>query len=235
MSTAEKTHQHGHGEKAAVESLAVSMGSPILQQTRFTGSVISASSISVRYFGLPGNQPNKNGNALALWQDSQIPWGTAPIQKITISLNTPTGSQTFDDLALQSKSYVVGYSTGSDLSTICSTVLFTPGNPDGTPFSTSIAVQSMDSDSLVLRFDTPVGNDAKGNQNWIGLWEGQTFTWDGKNRLTKVNVNKTTANSTMVVPYSFKIDTYYTIVYASGPADTCISTALTFQTAPFLK
>ena len=222
-------------EKGSAGTLAISMGSPLLQQTQTTGSVISASSISIKYYGLPGNQPNSNGNAIAIWQDSQIPWGSAPIKKLTITLNTPTGSQTFDDLSLQSKSYVVGYSTGSDLSTICSTVQFTPGNTDGVPFNTSIAVQTLDSDALTLRFDTPVGNDPKSNQNWIGLWEGRSFTWDGKNRVAKVTVNKSTANSTMVVPYSFKIDTYYTAVYASGPADTNISTALTFQTAPFLK
>jgi hypothetical protein len=45
------------------------MGSPILQQTRTTGSVISSSSMSIKYYGLPANQPNTYGNAIAVWQD----------------------------------------------------------------------------------------------------------------------------------------------------------------------
>jgi len=220
-------------EKPHSGTLAIALGSPTLSQTKVTGVVTTASSILVKYDTLPGNAPNQNGNVIAVWQDTQIPWGTAPIQKKTITGNSPKGSDAFDNLSLQSKSYIVGYSTGSNLNTICSTVVFTPGNVEGTPFSTSLQVKELDSDTLIVTFDTPVGNDPKANQNWIGLWDGKSFTWDGKNRLAKVNVDKTTASGSMVLQYNLKFDTDYTLVYASGPAETNISTALTFRTDPY--
>jgi len=217
------------------QSIIIATGSPTLQQTEITGLVTGASSILVKYKTLPGNQPNSNGNVIAVWQDTQIPWGTPPLQKKTVTGNSPAGSDAFDNLSIQSKSYIVGYSTGSNLSTICSTLTFTPGDPVGTPFLTSVKAKELDSDTLIVSYDTPVGNDPKANQDWIGLWEGKTFTWDGKNRLTKVNVDKNTASGSMVVLYSLKVDTYYTLVYASGAAETNIAATFTFQTAPFLK
>ena len=217
------------------QSIIIATGSPTLQQTEITGLVTGASSILVKYKTLPGNQPNSNGNVIAVWQDTQIPWGTPPLQKKTVTGNSPAGSDAFDNLSIQSKSYIVGYSTGSNLSTICSTLTFTPGDPVGTPFLTSVKAKELDSDTLIVSYDTPVGNDPKANQDWIGLWEGKTFTWDGKNRLTKVNVDKNTATGSMVVLYSLKVDTYYTLVYASGAAETNIAATFTFQTAPFLK
>jgi hypothetical protein len=219
----------------AVQAMVVATGSPTQQQTEITGLVTSSTSILVKYKTLPGNLPNQNGNVMAVWQDTQIPWGTPPLQKKTVTGNQPTGSDAFDNLGIQSKSYIVGYSTGSNLSTVCSTLTFTPGNVQGTPFLTSLGVKELDTDTLIVSYDTPVGNDPKANQNWIGLWEGKSFTWDGKNRLTKINVDKNSATGSMVMLYSLKIDTFYTLAYASGAADTNISTSLTFQTGPFLK
>ena len=216
--------------------LVIVTGSPILQQTDVSGLVTTASSIVVKYKTLRGNLPNQNGNAIAVWQDTEVDWGgkNPPLQKKTVTGNQPLGSDAFDNLSLSSKSYIVGYSTGSNLSTICSTVLFTPGNVEGTPFLTTLTPTNIETDTLILKFETPAGNDPKANQNWIGLWEGRTFAWDGKNRLTKVNVDKNTENGSMVVQYSLKFDTDYTLVYASGPADTNISTAYTFRTGPFI-
>jgi hypothetical protein len=223
--------------KTAAAAPRIKLGSTIEKQTKVTGLVTSPTSILVRYETLPNNQPGPNGNAIAVWQDTQIPYGGTPppVQKKTTTGVSPHGSDAFDNLDLQKKPYIVGYSTGSNLNTICSTLLFTPGNPEGTPFLTSVKATEVATDTLIIKFDTPLGNDPKTNQNWIGLWEGQSFTWDGKNRKAKVAVNKTNASDSQPLTHSLKFDTWYTVVYASGPADTDIAAVYTFKTDPFMS
>jgi hypothetical protein len=201
--------------------------------TTIIGEIVGSDMIAVSWETLPGNLPATNGNLLALWQNQGIPYGQAPIQKKSIVNDTPTGDQLFRQ-ALQRKPYIAAYGTTDTNKAWAATVQFLPGSTKGIPFVTSIDCVAVGNNFLVAAFKTPTGNVPSANGNWVGLWEGPVVTFDGTNRIKKVDVTGSTSDGSQEMNgLELKINTTYSIGYAVGPKDTDLAAWQTFTTAPF--
>jgi len=206
----------------------------IQQSITLAGTIMDGHHLGVTYGTLPGNQPAKNGNLVAYWQNTGIPWGQTPTQKQGITKNEPSGDQIFD-FPIQRLPYVVAYGLSDTNKAWAGTIQFTPGSGvQGTPFVTSVNVQAAGNDSLLALFSTPVLNNPNVNENWIGLWQGTQPTYDGSNRIKKVTVTSTIASDSQSMSgLTLTMNTTYCLAYAVGPKDSDIAAWVTFTTQPF--
>jgi len=198
-----------------------------------TGTIFDARHVGVTWVTVPGNQPAKNGNLLALWQSSGIPWGQKPLQKQPIAKNDPSGDQMFQ-VELQRKPYVVAYGSADTNTAWAGTLQFNPGNKEGVPFVTQIDLQAAGNDSLLAIYKTPLLNVPVSNKNWIGLWNDSQPTWDGTNRIKKVDVDGITAEGSQPMSgLNLLMNSTYCLAYAVGPKDSDIAAYVRFTTQPF--
>lgn len=199
-----------------------------------SGAILDPTHVVVGYGTVPGNQPATNGNLVAIWQNNGIPWGQTPMQKQSITKNDPTGDQIFE-FNIQRLPYVVAYGTSDTNKAWAGTLQFTPGQgTDGVPFVTQIDVSAAGADSLLASFNTPLLNNPNANGNWVGLWQGPQPTYDGSNRIKKVNVTATTAQGSQSMSgLGLLMGTTYSLAYAVGPKDSDIAAWVTFVTQPF--
>jgi hypothetical protein len=231
MQQAKTAHSSGHFYAAAAGWQPVNK-TP--QTIKLSGAILDPTHVGVIYSTVPGNQPATNGNLVAIWQNEGIPWGQQPMQKQNITLNSPTGDQIFE-FPIQRLPYVVAYGTSDTGTAWAGTLQFTPGQGvDGAPFVTQIDIQATGNDSVLAVFNTPMGNIPSSNGNWIGLWKGPQPTYDGSNRIKKVNVNVSTAQGGQSMSgLTLLMNTTYSLAYAVGPKDSDIAAWVTFTTQPF--
>lgn len=211
------------------------------QKTKVSGKVIGGSQVAVSYETIAGNSPATYGNFMAIWQDTKLPYVykdgkgavTEPIKRNSIVGNTPTGSQPFTGLDVQSKPYIVGYGTGADLTSVCSTVIFLPGGEIST-FETTISVESVFTDFITVRFDTPSGNRPKTNNNWIGVWEGTQPAFNCSDYKVKQRVTVDRSRDVEALSFPVRTDTDYTIAYGTGSGCSDIAAYVVIRTSVFM-
>jgi hypothetical protein len=211
-------------------ALSLQSGSVFNQQVSLNG-FITGSNIVVQYSGLHYNQPNTYGNVLALWENaSQVPYGQPPISQMAIASNAPAGSQFMSAPQANQVPYVVGYATGNDLHTICATLSFYPGRADGVAFSTQIHPAYIGADSVAINFQTPTGNQPATNGNWVGLWQGETASFEVE-PLAKAMV-PVNANTGTVLLNNVPIlrGATYTAAYFTGDKQTDMAATFTMTT-----
>ena len=102
------------------------------------------------------------------------------------------------------------------------------------PITTQLGLAWLGSDSLLASFVTLPLNAPKSYRNWIGLWKGQGLTYDGSNRLAKVDIDSDGATSQSMNGLLLTVDTTYTLGYACGPRDQDLAAWVTFKTDPYL-
>ena len=199
-----------------------------------SGEILDPTHIGVIFDTVPGNLPATNGNLVAIWQSAGIPYGQKPMQKQSITKNDPTGDQIFE-FPIQRKPYVVAYGTSDTGTAWAGTVQFTPGHGvEGVTFVTQVDVAAAGNDSLNANFKTPTGNVPNANGNWIGLWKGPMPTFDGTNRIKKVDISASTAEGFQSMSgLSLLMNTTYCLAYAVGPKDSDLAAWVTFVTQPF--
>ncbi len=180
------------------------------------------------YSIISGNTPSKmanwagiwNGDVSALWSSQPISTGTPPDYaegQIIIPLESfPYGT------------YTVAYSTAAPgAPAFCSTLSFR-GTIIGTdPFTSVIAPVKALAGNLTVSYQTPLGNSPAANNNWIGLWAGQTAQFNG-GALVRRSVQGTGAAGTQVLDVALTAGEYYTLAYSSAPEDSAISATCTF-------
>lgn len=209
----------------------------IPHSNKLIGSIISKNLMTIKWETLPDNQAAKNGNSLYVWQNTSLPWGQgqSPLKYDTIKENVQTGDQIFK-FDIEKKPYIVAYSTSASGSSFCATLQFNPGNPEGESSFTKIELveSALGDNCLVARFITPLGNNPKANNNWLGLWEGSKVTYDGSNRIKKVMIESNVSSDTQLMNnLNLTIDTTYTLGYACGPKDSDLTAFVTFTTSPY--
>ena len=207
------------------------------RQTVLTGSPVIPDILVITYECVPGNAPQTFKNTLFVWQDTEIPYSSPKPPLVTQSIERDqTQGTTFiqnELIDLSAFSYIAGYATGDRKEMISSTLVFLPGSSQPTAFATSIAVARLTTTFVTAAYATPTGNVPVEGSQWIGLWEGDTFRWDGKYMQTKQPVEGISATGTVTIPFNFtKPDTPYTLAYATGPDPTNIAAAVTFRTMP---
>ncbi|MCH2223802.1 MAG: hypothetical protein MK066_03455 [Crocinitomicaceae bacterium] len=201
------------------------------QNIQLSGKIISGKIIALEYKTLSNNNPKKNKNWIAIWQGSQIHYAEKPLRKILITNNNQDGGLAFDSLVIRNLQYIVGYGSSDSISTASSTLYFQKGSTIGIPFSTSIKVIDIGPNYIISRFTTPLGNTPKDNDNWIGIWKGKTFSYDGSDIIKRVKVQPNVASGLAAInDLTLERQTWYTVVYGSGQSWSDVSATFTFQT-----
>ena len=198
-----------------------------------SGSIISGEIITFEYKTPPSNNPDGYSNWIGIWQGSQVNFTTSPKARAPIYSTNADGDQAFDSLNISNLDYIIGYGAGPENTSVASTVFFPAGialGAPGIPFCSSVKIAQAGSNYLVVKFSTPEGNIPRDNQNWIGIWEGKTFSYAGTGILKKVIVNAT-VNEGMVAVNNLmlKRDTWYTVVYGNAAGNTSIAASYTFR------
>lgn len=193
--------------------------------------------IHVSWQTLSGNQPATFGNVVSVWKGTQIGWGNQPEPILTMPVtdNSPAGDMVLElDGTPPGPPYIVAYGPSNSGTTYCAAQIV-DFEKTAEPVLTQIDLLGEGTDSLLAGFDTLPGNNPKNYGNWIGLWEGESFRYDGKDRIARIDVSRAGAKGSQSMnhlPLTF--NTKYTLVYACGPRNEDLAAWVTFKTKPFL-
>lgn len=206
-------------------------GSVFNQQVALNGFFPNTEQVIIQYMTLPGNLPNSYGNAMAIWQASQLPYDQAPVLSSPIQSNSTDGTQSFAGNLDKNLTYVVGYSTSAATTTVCSTLTFYPGRTDGEAFSTQIHPVYVGADSITVGFQTPTGNLPATNGNWVGIWGGDTPIYDGSGMLAKTKVAADDSQGTVAINgIPLLRSMIYTVGYFIGESNSDLAATFTMNT-----
>lgn len=195
--------------------------------------------LGVSWKGLPNRNPNKSGDFVAIWQNSnEIPFGTPPLNTQPVTNAGPDGDVAFTGLQLASLPYTVGYSVGPDTSCheIAATISIGPGGAITPTDATVLSIGYVGATSLVIDYTTPSGTTPKAFGHTVVLVKGRQYPASGEPVATaKPSENSKDAvsfnNVTMVKGQP------YTVAYVTGvdsekkPLPSSVAATVTFQVA----
>jgi hypothetical protein len=216
---------------AAPDLVYYSIALPTPATTTVLVSGVSSNTISANYSTLLGNQPSTYGNTAFLWQSgNSIPFNQTPLATYSIPGNTEDGSFGFSGLTIQSKSYILGYAVGPDISQICATCYIPASGSDFQTFQTMLDVSNVSTDSATVNYQTPAGYSPQTNANYIGLWEGSVASYTIL-PLIKQNITSNSSTGSVVINnFQFKRSTTYTLAYFMGAKQVYMAATYTFST-----
>lgn len=136
------------------------------------------------YHVLMETMPGTDKNYFALWpaDDSikgpSIPWRKQPLKTYVMQSDFLNGTITMEDLGLIERGYIIGYSLApydpnSRINNFCTTAYVSSLAP-GTEIiykNISIDIDSVQSTSVLVKYDTCVNYRPFDNENWIGVWD----------------------------------------------------------------
>ncbi len=217
--------------------------------------------ITVDYTCLPGNQPCTYGNWLGIWEGSQVSWNVRPVNYVEINNDSPIDSLPVYQRRAPNMSYVIGYGTGGKrehsggrgdeaqegveksrpdhrphvhFQTVCATIQVDASGAGSDLQATSVAVLSFSNNTLLINYQTPVGNVPRDNHNWIGIWPGSSVSYDGSNVLRRDEVKSVYNQGEIVVEnFPITVGTTYTVAYGTGKAWSDIAATFTFNTPAY--
>ena len=203
-----------------------------LSQTSITGRLISGRIVTIKYKTLSGNNPKKLKNWVGIWQSDQILYSDPPLRKKYITGTDKDGDLAFDSLEMQRKEYIIGYGVGDGNNTIAATLFIpTDAQPSdmGIAFATLVEVIEHGNNFLIVKFQTPLGNRPAANQNWIGVWDGKSFSTDGVNLIKREPVASQVSGHVVAInDLKLTRNTWYTITYSLGTQYRDIVASYTF-------
>jgi len=204
--------------------------------TTIQSVLLNSTYISVTYHTLTNNHPKLYGNVISVWQGTQIGWGSLPIASSPIEKDSQDGDLIVQVPPDKTPPYTVGYGTSGAADAYCAAQTL-PAT--GSPFpmdGTVVTVPYIGTDSILVSFSTPAGNEPKNNENWIGLWLGTSPTYDESNLIVKVNVTSTVSSGSQSLNgLTLLFSTDYTVAYACGARNTDLAAWCAFKTQPYLN
>ena len=177
----------------------------------------SADTVSLRYKGLPGNQPYSYGNFVAIWESTTIPWASRPLSHQRIPQNSQMGSYEMDGLTITKNAYIVGYGVGSMITDICAVARISTAKLIPPPDYVYLSIFKISIHSLVVHYFTLSGYLPKTYGNWIGLWEGFASPYNAPKPVKRIRVKSNANQGTLEIKdIELKSNTIYTLVYFMG-------------------
>lgn len=151
---------------------------------------IDSSSLNFFYNTLDGNQPDRNKNTVYLWDvggpDSTGSWEIPGTVFKTHKIDSPlaSGVQTFSDLGLANRFYLIGYAVGEGKGAVVTTQLLKPqsgGKYDVIPAppeeALSFNMTNVNTTTVSYSFRMPSGTSAEADKDWVGVWKGSTGSY----------------------------------------------------------
>lgn len=187
-----------HGKQLVLNATAV-------VTTGIKVNYVTGDTIGISYNTIPGNNPSKNGDMAAIWQNSgeAIPYGLPPLKVVSLTGTTPTGGITFDKLLVAALPYIIGFGVGAILQgagqqsygNICSWVAV-PGQAGPYPtFDASLALVFAGPNTVAVSYSLPDNCTPQSNGAWLGIWRSGTPSYTAA-PLAAVAVNNNASSAT---------------------------------------
>lgn len=169
---------------------------------------------------------------IAAYQDQQIPYYQPidPVALEKVSCNTINCSQAVK-ASITEAPYTVGIGSSNSVKTISATLNFMPGIPVGVPFNSSLTVDAVGINSIVVSYEMPDGYRPSDSGAWVGIWEGDVVSTIQP--LGRVEVDSDQSSGTQAINgLIILVGTTYTVGFASGPNLNDMISTTTFKTSP---
>ena len=177
MSTDASTHAPALNARPLTSAPPTTLSAVSLSVTSVSGQAVGVS-----FNGLNGNNPGSYGNFISIFQTTSedFPFGTTnkPIATYNVTGNV-SGSAVIPANILLNTAYVVGYSTGAQLSTpaqpygnVCATAYIPPTGSNFPTAGSSIVLNDLQANSIACSYNLPDGLTPQANGAWAGLWVG---------------------------------------------------------------
>lgn len=187
---------------------------------------------SVEFSTLNGIIPVASEFFIAAYQDQQIPYYQPidPVALEKVSCNTTNCSQAVE-ASITEAPYTVGIGSSNSVKTISATLNFMPGIPVGVPFNSSLTVDAVGINSIVVSYEMPDGYRPSDSGAWVGIWEGDVVSTIQP--LGRVDVDSDQSSGTQAINgLIILVGTTYTVGFASGPNLNDMISTTTFKTSP---
>lgn len=189
---------------------------------------ISGATVAFSYRSLPGNQPSKYGNFIAVWEDSVIPYSKPPLRKVDISNNNPAGSVAVPDLNPETNQYIFGYGVGPQISDICSYAYISPDESQ-TDFSSSLMLLSVQPDSIILRYSLPPGCNPAQNGASVAVWQDSIGSYTNPPLITQRITGSSSTGTIAIVGVRLDFGVVYTVALLTSNSQTSMTAWVTFD------
>lgn len=211
--------------------IEVALGSPDLSICRVSVENYTADTVTVRYQGLPGNQPHTYQNFVAIWEATVIPWPVPPWRQVPVGHNGQNGTITINDLTITRSSYIIGYGVGKEIPTICTSARLDAGGLHAAPTSVQIGINHVGTHSVSVNYQALSGYLPRSYNNWIGLWKGYISPYNAPVPVGSVSISSDASEGNVGInDVVMGINTAYTLVYFVGRERTEAAAILTFVT-----
>ncbi|QHS63651.1 hypothetical protein [Chitinophaga agri] len=203
--------------------MSASIGSTIEQDTCSIQVVnVGTNTITVRYEGLPGNQPKDYGNFVAVWESTTIPWNVVPVRIAPVPQNSESGDFVIGGLTITANAYIVGYGVGPAITDICTCAFISPivSLAATKPVTVSMTLLHVDINSLSVQYFTLPGYLPGYYRNWIGIWEGYASPYNAVQPIGFTNITSNANQGAVGIDHlTLYPGTVYTLVYFMGAMD----------------
>ncbi len=217
---------------AAGQPLRALASAPVLSQVSISIPSITPATVMVSFTSLPGNTPKTNQNFVAIWESTIIPWPIKPLAVQQVPLDQEQGSVVMSGLSVQSKPYIIGYGVGPLITDICASAIVYVGGQPGGGFSSSIGIESLTADAIVVHYVLCSAYQPLASGNWIGIWQGSASPFFSGPPLVKALITGNSNEGYVAMNgLNLAFGTQYTLVYFVGPALTNAAAILNFSTA----
>lgn len=185
--------------------------------------------VALAYSSLSGNEPEVYGNTVFVWEGTAVARGVAPLQTESIMTNTAVGEIVVQGLDPSQTAYTFAYATGATVDSIAAVVLRAPGSSDPITMTTTVTLDTLSANEIVLGYQLPNGTIPSEFGHWVGLWEGTGIgAWE-EPPLSRADVNDSNAyGNVAIVGVELLRGTVYTVGYFTGPDQTNLAATITF-------
>lgn len=215
-------------------SPALALAATVLQASR-CGLVVadhSGSTVSVRYVGLPANQPVSYANFIALWPSSVVPWTVPPTVRQALVSNTETGSQVLSQVSIGALAYTLAYAVGPKVADTCASALIGADGSTGVIDAVTLELVDVGASTLTFRYHTLSGYRPAQAGNWIGLWRGRVSPYNAPAYLAKSLIASDVTDDVIAFnDVTLQPGSIYTAVYFMDESSTSAAALLTFRVA----
>jgi hypothetical protein len=193
---------------------------------------VTGSSVAVDYQGVPGNLPKSYANVVALWHSAIVPWHAEPVRQLTVPEDAESGSVVLDDVTITLSSYTLSYAVGPRLADICASVTFGADGIPGPPASVVMALLTVGTTSLAVRYATLPGYLPATSGNAIALYEGLIDPYLPPPPVARHPISKDVGTGVAGINgVELAIASTYSLTYFTGADASTVAASLTFTTS----
>lgn len=202
------------------------------ESVTITGSIVGKY-FFVDFSTLNGTVPTGSKVFIAAFSDQQIPYYQKinPVVFEKTQCDKTNCSQAVE-APITSIPYTVGVGSSYSINTISATLNFFPGTTDGVPFKSSVKIEAVGINSIVVSYVLPNGYRPSESGAWIGIWAGDAVSTVPPLGTAKIDSDQA-SDTQSINGLTILNAATYTVGLASGPDLNDMAASTTFMVFPY--